>query len=171
MKERKNQWEKNSSPEERGRGERKGKVPTLRRPLTEESTEERDFGGECSNQSVEGRIEYDLCTRSVLLSVHLNLSCESPGTERVWVLKSGPWRLNLGRGHQLLCRGILKGREWGLHSWKNLQRRPGHHRRKMPFFSDTQGRTTIANSFPFPEASASKLDTHLSRFLPPQAKA
>lgn len=134
--------------------ERKGSH-TQRRPLTEEeSTEkERDFGGECSNQSVEGRIEYDLCTRSVLLScapqpeLWVSWYREGLGVEK-WTLET-----ELREGTSVALRRHSKRKGVGSSTTgKFCRREPGHHRRKMPFFSDTQGEGPPLQT-PFPPRS------------------
>ena len=105
------------------------------------------------------------------LPVHSNLSCESPGIERAWVLKSGPWRLNSGRGYHLLWGDIRKGREWGAPQLENFAEESQATIDARCHCSMThKGQDHHCKLLPHPPASAS-MDTHLSRFLPPQAKA
>lgn len=92
---------------------------------------------ECNNQSVEGRSKncmHDPCHSPA------HLSCVSPGVERGWVLESGIWRVDPGRGQLLAVKRQPEGT--GVKSSttrKVCGRNPGHYRSKASLLSGVQG--------------------------------
>ena len=122
--------------------------------------------GECSGHSVEGRTKN--CMHGLhCSSAHSGLSCELPVAEGGWVLESGVWSADPGRGQLLAVKRQPEGT--GVRSSttrKVCGKSPGYHRR-CHCSVVREGWSHHYNPFPHPPASSASTGTergsHLSR--------
>ena len=75
-----------------------------------------------------------------LSSVHSSLSCESPVVKGGWVLESGVWSADPGRGQLLAVKRQPEGTGVRSSTKGNVCRKSqGHHRSKASLLSGVQG--------------------------------
>ena len=99
-------------------------------------------------------------------SVHSSLSCELPVAKGGWVLESGVWRTDPGRGQLLAVKRQPEGT--GVKSsttGKVCGKNPGHHRSKASLLSGVQGQSCHYNPFPHPPASLASEGTGRGSYL------
>ena len=115
-----------------------------------------------------------MCVRGLCCSpAHPSLSRVSPGVEGCWVLESGVWRVDPGRGHLLSVKRQPEGTGARNSTTGKVCGSPGHCRSKAPLLSGAQGRGGQGNPLPHPSVPASTGTgrvTHLSRIALPSSQ-